>query len=112
MFLFISKVKWERRKSKGSSFYKEFELELSDPSYKILSFQMTWDVKRKGMLVSRKIKGSLVSVEIEDDNVENKMNYSLHTIEPGGLITFETILIEKNGICYKVKPFIIYTVLK
>ncbi len=73
---------------------------------------MTWDVKRKDMLVSRIIIGSLVSVEIEDQNIKNKTNYSLLTIEPGSLVTFDNILVEKNGICYKAKPFIIYSVLK
>ena len=97
---------------KWKFFFKKFSLELSDNSYQIISFNITWFSNRKSSLILRKNLGSLVEPDLQDETIENKENFSLSTIEPGVLIAFDSILIEKDGVCYKAKPFIANTILR
>lgn len=101
------KGKKNKDKIKWKFFYKEFELQTSDPSFKIEKFQMTWPIKRKGVLVNRIVLGNVIKTDILDNG-----QYSLKSIEPGSYITFDTIIIKKDGVCFKARPFIVYTILK
>jgi len=100
----VKEIKWK-------FFYKRFELKLSDPSFEIVRFTITWDDRRKDMIVERVNYSSIVTTDLENSNISDKKNYSLKNIAPGSLITFDDILIKKDGVCYHIPPFIVYTIL-
>ena len=110
----LIKGKKGKKEIKWKFFYNGVELELTDTSYKIEGFIMTWEINRfqKSMIVERHVKGAKVNSEIENDNNVEKADFSLSTIAPGILITFESIIVRKNGICYKIPPFLVTTVLR
>lgn len=91
-------IKGKRGKEniKWRFFYKEFKLDLSDPSFEIVQFCITWDDRRKNMLISRLNKGYIVKTEIESYMGSDKDSFSLENITPGILITFDRIVEKKR----------------
>lgn len=109
------KGKKGKKKIQWKYFYKGFELLLSDESYRIVSFHLTWDVIRlnNSMIVSRNNTGSFVSKDLPDSmQVNDKSVFSLTTIPPGSLIAIDSILASKDGVCYRIPSVVFYTVLK
>ena len=76
-----------------------------------MSFVITWDDRRNDMIVERINLGEKIRPDIENSDLPDKNNYSLKNIAAGAMITFEYILVRKDGICYKVRPFLVYTTL-
>lgn len=101
------KGKKDVKSIKRKFFHEKFELITSDPSFKIVSFRIVWDKKRKIMLIERMNYGSLVRPEIEDAKMENRETYSLKNLEPGSLLSFDCIIIKKGDTYYKAPPIII-----
>lgn len=105
------KGKKGKQKIKWKFFYKEFELNLSDPTYEIIQFAITRGDHRKDMIVSRINIGKVVTPNLEYSNLPDVQNYSLYNVGPGDIITFDIILVKKEGKCFRIRSFLIYTTL-
>lgn len=106
VFAFI-KGKEGKRSIEWKFFYKGFELKLTDSSYEIIGFCMTWDDRRKEMLMSRCSSGNIATTEFEDPKVTDKSIFSLKRIAPGTLFTIDRIRIKKDGVCFYVPGIVI-----
>ena len=70
---------------------------------------MTCDFGRKNLIAVRMVEGNIVSPDIEIPDVAKKENYSLKNIGPGDLVTFDDIIVQKEGKCFRIKPFLVFT---
>jgi hypothetical protein len=93
---------------KRKFFRKKFELSLSDSSYEIVQFTITWGDFRKGNLYERLNHGKAVTSELTDSTITDKKNYSLEKINPGTYLGFNCIIIRKEGKFFRLPSFVIY----
>lgn len=78
---------------------KGFELQISDTSYKIIRFFFTFDFDEG--LCQMVSKANKIIPDNESVASINKL-YQAH------LITIDGIIIEKNGVCYKIPSLVYY----
>ena len=83
-------------------FSKDVLLELSDPSYQLVDFDMVMEDEQEGETVKTRIKGGLVRIE------KDEVTRLLKRLRPGDTILFENIRAEKDGNLYRVQPLTIY----
>jgi hypothetical protein len=83
-------------------FRKKFELTVSNRSYKIVGFYISWnDLKAK--IYKRGNKGAKVSPEIEAAKSE-KEKYSLKNLEPGVVVAFDCIIVKRGNTYFQSRP--------
>jgi hypothetical protein len=82
-------------------FRNDLVLQLSDSSYKIIDFVLTWD-NEDGELISAVFSGNKILV-----NRDAKTDLS-RKLRPGSTVTIDNIRVEKNGKLYKAKSFVMY----
>jgi hypothetical protein len=83
-------------------FRKKFELTVSDRSYKIVGFYISWnDLRAK--IYKRGNKGAKVSPEIEATKSE-KEKYSLKNLEPGIVVAFDCIIVKRGNTYFQSRP--------
>jgi hypothetical protein len=86
----------------SSFFLRDFSLELSDPSYSISSFDIATEDTETGDLTTATIKGNRILImQPENLRVVSKLGR-------GSVLTFENIIVNKNGRTYKVRPTVLY----
>lgn len=83
-------------------FLKDFSLELSDPSYTITSFDLTYEDFETLELFAATIKGNHVSITRPD------VIRVLSHVRPGRVVVCENITVTKDGKVYKVRPLLLY----
>jgi hypothetical protein len=81
----------------------DFELAVSDTSYKISFLRFSWN--DSNTVFQRKNNSNVINVEMPNYNKPDKEIYSLKNIKPGAYLVFECMQVEKNGIVYRVAPF-------
>jgi len=98
------KGKQGKRMINRKFFRKKFELAVSDRSYKIVGFYITWnDLRAK--IYKRGNRGAKVSPEIEATKSE-KEKYSLKNLEPGVVVAFDCIILKKGNEYFKSSPLV------
>lgn len=79
---------------------KGFELQVSDNSYKVIKFFFTFDFD-KGLCQIVSKENRIIPV---NDSIA-----SIDKLYQAYLITIDGIIVEKNGVCYKIPPLVYYT---
>lgn len=82
-------------------FRSDLLLQLTDSSYKIIDFEITWD-DGESDLQSAKFHGNKILVN------RDLITSSLKRLIPGSTVTIENIRVEKNGKIYKAKDMVMY----
>ena len=96
---------------KRKFFRKKFELSLSDSSYEIVQFIITWGDPRNGNMYVRLNHGKMVTPELTDSSILNKENYSLEKVNPGTYLVFDCIIIKKETQFFRLPSFVINVIL-
>jgi len=96
------KGKMGKRKINRKFFRKKFELTVSNKSYKIVGFYISWnDLKAK--IYKRGNKGAKVSPDIEATKSE-KEKYSLKNLDPGVILVFDCIIVKRGNTYFQSPP--------
>jgi hypothetical protein len=86
---------------KASYFHKDIKLSLSDDSYKVLSYTITFDLP-DGSLSRLPSEGEFVRIR------EGQSTEKMKQISPNSTVTIDKIVVVKNGECFKVPAIICF----
>ena len=93
-----------KRKINRKFFRRKFELTVSDRSYKIVGFYISWN-DLHARIYKRGNKGAKVSPEIAASKSE-KEKYSLRNLEPGVVLVFDCIIVKRGNTYFQAPPVV------
>ncbi len=86
-------------------FNNQTQLLLSDSSYKVARFSITWSDENN--IYERPNKGSIINPDFIDKDNLLKEEYSFKKLRPGFYMAIDRIIIEKEGKCFLAKPILL-----
>ena len=86
----------------ASLIFNDLTIELTDPTYKLVSFELLVEDEQSENLLRTQLYGSKIPVE------KDEVTRMLRKQRPGNTVTIENIKAEKNGKIYHVSDIVIY----